>query len=79
MKTTQLKVNSKSLAFYEDVDKIFDGKVSRYLSKGDKVTLSGSIEVWGVAQGDKEYCRIYHPIYGNGYVLSEGLVGLNES
>ena len=79
MKTTQLKVNSKSLAFYEDVDKIFNEEVSRYLSEDEKVVFSGNIEVWGGAQGDKEYCRVYHPVYGKGYVLAEGLTALNES
>lgn len=65
-----LKVAARNLAFWEslcDIDPV------RYLKRNDTVSVINESTVYGGEQGDREYYKVKHPLYGVGYMLKEGL------
>lgn len=70
MTKRKLKVAAHKLAFWET---LCDIEPSHYLDFGDRVSVISTTSVYGGVQGDKEYYKINHPIYGVGYMLKEGL------
>lgn len=72
MAKTKAKVATKNLAFWESLIDVC-GEPKRYLKRNETVFVTGTSVVYGGVQGDKEYYKVQHPIYGLGYVRREGL------
>lgn len=74
MTRTKVKVITKRLAFWETlIDCGCDAEPLRYLNYGETVLVLGNSMIFGGVMGDKEYCKVEHPIYGVGYMRKEGL------
>lgn len=69
---TKAKVTANKLAFWETLIDL-EGEPAKYLKNGEKVTIIGNVASYGGLFSDKEYCKIEHSLYGNGYVRKEGL------
>ena len=69
---TKAKVNVKNLAFWETLIDA-ESEAAKYLKFGEQVTVLGSAVTFGGLFGDKEYFKVDHPLYGVGYVRTEGL------
>lgn len=73
---TKAKVNAKNLAFWETLIDIGIAEPSKYLKNGEKLIVIGTATVYGGIQGDKEYYKVIHSIYGSGYVRANGITAL---
>ena len=69
---TKATVKVPKLAFWESLIDL-KAEPTRYLERGDKVAIQGTAITFGGVFADKEYYKINHPIYGMGYVRTEGL------
>ena len=69
---TKAKVSTKQLAFWETAIDL-EGEPAKYLKRGEVVMILGNATTYGGLFADKEYYKIQHPYYGNGYVRKEGL------
>lgn len=67
------KVLTRDLAFLENLVDTIDDEPTRYLHRGDSVTVYADRVVYGGRYGDRAYYRVLHPAYGSGYVLREGV------
>lgn len=76
MERIKAKVSTKNLAFWESLVDCGD-EPTRYLKYGEVVTILGTVTAFGGIQGDKEYCKVEHPVYGLGYMRKEGLEAVN--
>lgn len=72
MANTKAKVATANLAFWESLIDVCDTP-KHYLKRNEVVYVTGNTIVYGGVQGDKEYYKVQHPIYGLGYVRREGL------
>lgn len=67
------KVLTRNLAFWENLVDTIEDEPTRYLKQGDTVSVYTERTVYGGRFGDREYYKVYHPTYGSGYVLREGV------
>lgn len=65
-------ITARGLAFWETLIDV-EGEPRYRLKAGEKVKILGSSSVYGGLFGDKEYYRIEHPLYGIGYIRTEGV------
>lgn len=72
MEKIKAKVTTKKLAFWESLIDL-EAEPARYLNENDTVTIISNVNVFGGIQGDKEYCKVSHSLYGVGYMRKEGL------
>lgn len=72
MEKIKAKVTTKKLAFWESLIDV-EAEPARYLKENEVVTILGNVSVFGGIQGDKEYCKVSHNLYGVGYMRKEGL------
>lgn len=69
---TKAKVVSNKLAFWETAIDL-EGEPAKYLKRGETVMILGSAVTYGGLFADREYYKVQHTYYGNGYVRKEGL------
>lgn len=63
---------TKQLAFWESIIDIDEGP-AKYIPSGEKIMVLDDSVSYGGIHGDREYCKVMHPIHGMGYMLKEGL------
>lgn len=73
MAKTVKKVLSRDLAFWENLVDTIDDEPTRYLHRGDTLTIYTDKVVYGGRFGDRAYYRVIHSVHGSGYVLREGV------
>lgn len=66
------KVATNKLAFWESLIDL-TVEPTRYLKEGEIVSIVGTATTYGGIFGDKEYYKVDHPMYGVGYMRTEGL------